>query len=46
MALHHYLTLQYTPDPLTIHQGIPMPRALLVVEARASESLVVVAIGV
>ncbi|GAB4112279.1 MAG: amidotransferase 1, exosortase A system-associated [Roseiflexaceae bacterium] len=22
LALHHYLTLQYTPDPLTIYQGI------------------------
>src|SRR5688572_18822744 len=22
MALHHYLTLQYTPDPLTILEGI------------------------
>lgn len=22
LALHHYLTLQYTPDPLTIYEGI------------------------
>jgi len=22
LALHHYLTLQYTPDPLTIFEGI------------------------
>ena len=35
IALHHYLTLQYTPDPLTIYQGIQqLPAAhLLVVEA-------------
>ena len=35
VALHHYLTLQYTPDPLTIYQGLQqLPAAhQLVVEA-------------
>jgi asparagine synthase (glutamine-hydrolysing) len=35
VALHHYLTLQYTPDPLTIYQGIQhLPAAhVLLVEA-------------
>lgn len=35
LALHHYLTLQYTPDPLTIYAGIQqLPAAhKLVVEA-------------
>ncbi|WP_129633113.1 asparagine synthase (glutamine-hydrolyzing) [Candidatus Oscillochloris fontis] len=35
LALHHYLTLQYTPDPLTIYAGISqLPAAhKLVVEA-------------
>jgi len=34
LALHHYLTLQYTPDPLTIYEGIhQLPAAYkLVVE--------------
>jgi asparagine synthase (glutamine-hydrolysing) len=37
LALHHYLTLQYTPDPLTIYEGIhQLPAAhKLVVERGA-----------
>jgi asparagine synthase (glutamine-hydrolysing) len=35
VALHHYLTLQYTPDPLTIYRGVQqLPAAhCLVIEA-------------
>jgi asparagine synthase (glutamine-hydrolysing) len=38
LALHHYLTLQYTPDPLTIYDGIhQLPAAhKLVVERGAA----------
>ena len=37
-ALHHYLTLQYTPDPLTIYEGInqlPAAHKLVVEEGGA-----------
>jgi asparagine synthase (glutamine-hydrolysing) len=37
IALHHYLTLQYTPDPLTIYAGIqqlPAAHKLVVEEGR------------
>lgn len=36
IALHHYLTLQYVPDPLTIYQGmhrLPAAHKLIVEEA-------------
>lgn len=36
-ALHHYLTLQYTPDPLTIYEGIfqlPAAHKLVMEEGR------------
>ena len=41
LALHHYLTLQYTPDPLTIFEGIhQLPAAhKLVVQAGAEPQL-------
>lgn len=38
VALHHYLTLQYTPDPLTIYAGInqlPAAHKLVVEDGRA-----------
>lgn len=41
LALHHYLTLQYTPDPLTIYDGIhQLPAAhKLVVERGGSPQI-------
>ena len=44
LALHHYLTLQYVPDPLTIFEGIyRIPAAhRLVVERRGAESITLV----
>jgi asparagine synthase (glutamine-hydrolysing) len=38
IALHHYLTLQYTPDPLTIFRGVgqlPAAHKLVVEDGRA-----------
>jgi asparagine synthase (glutamine-hydrolysing) len=38
LALHHYLTLQYTPDPLTIFEGIQqLPAAHKLVVEREGE---------
>ena len=40
LALHHYLTLQYVPDPLTIYQGmhrLPAAHKLVVEQGREPE---------
>jgi asparagine synthase (glutamine-hydrolysing) len=39
-ALHHYLTLQYTPDPLTIYEGIfqlPAGHKIVITQGREPE---------